>query len=566
MEISGRRLVGPIEDLYRQVVSLRPNAPIEFQIVPPGNMPPGLAGTHTYTDPAGGSVIKFASDASDASVAVSLMYAALLRMGCPVLVARPDMPSWAEGVHSSLVDTILNPLVGNELREVGFDRGDHWAEVAAEVAGWEDPVPPLTESPALWIRAATVACMRVSMTGEANAALRNVQARYPEMWTISQEIADISAPDRVTSFTGCHRSLVRLIRCFYRNVLNKGGPDLRSTHPMGSSIVVTPRDLRKKASQIFDVRAMSGGNAHGMDYQAVVSKEDGLVCAITGIQRGAGADRLRRMRADLVLSVADFLGRYPCYNTIDEGQRISGFLRPVSLTASAVFPRMPVRMSGAKQRKPTGKLGPVKVTVGPGGSAEFEPIAFPVEKEEIESLIVRGFLGAVQNEPLADAWWGEVRQNPLDDFDFTVVSPSGTRGLELLEAVRMESRGGYESVPSSLRPYEFAEHVLSDIFRKARRYASSVGDGIVLLIYVTDWRFTPSNTFVALLQYWLSSQPHCFMRIYLYTPATAEEGALFTLFPTPASYWHNFDPEDFRENVVHNLDPESWRVTSEPLV
>ena len=86
----------------------------------------------------------------------------------------------------------------------------------------------------------------------------------------------------------------------------------------------------------------------------------------------------------------------------------------------------------------------------------------------------------------------------------------------------------------------------------------STGGGLLLLIYMTDWHFIISNTVVALLQYWTIQKKHNFEEIYCYCPITHQEGIAFLIFPTPRGLWKNFDPEEYKDRVTHNLNPQGW--------
>lgn len=210
--------------------------------------------------------------------------------------------------------------------------------------------------------------------------------------------------------------------------------------------------------------------------------------------------------------------------------------------------------------KPTGVNGPIEIAIGAErNQVEFLPIKFPSTKGEIEEFIVAGFLKEAKQKKILDSSILGVQQNKLDDFDFSLNTSSGKKALELMEIAPLENlRGSYEKAPSSYKPYEFAEHILNKLMSKSSRYASSKGSGIVLLTYITDWRFDLSNTVITLLQYWCVSTQHSFEQIYCYTPTTKEEGVATLIYPTPKEFWQNFNPETYKDNVVHNIDPTSW--------
>ena len=204
-------------------------------------------------------------------------------------------------------------------------------------------------------------------------------------------------------------------------------------------------------------------------------------------------------------------------------------------------------------KKPTGAIGPTCISAR---GAEFLPIAFPRVKEEIEKFIVQGFVKNAGAVPLAIL---SHKQNLQNDFDFTIETTEGIKFLELMEIAPLENlRGAYEMAPSSYKPYDFAEYIFAKVNRKSGKYWGARSSNICLLIYITDWAFTLSQTVVALLQYWLAHQSHSFQYIFCYSPIDIESGVSNLIYPTPIKFWKGFDPNKYRENIVHNLSPLKW--------
>ena len=215
-----------------------------------------------------------------------------------------------------------------------------------------------------------------------------------------------------------------------------------------------------------------------------------------------------------------------------------------------------------KPKKPVGVNGPIKIGFGSESSTvEFQQLDFPKSKEEIEAFVVRGFL----RDAVANNFLPPVRiapqQNAQDDFDFTLtIEGHGPKALELIEIAPLEHlRGSYAAASGKYKPYEFAEYIKTKILKKSERYRTSIGSGIVLLIYVTDWHFVLSESVLGLLQYWLARSSHCFQAIYCYHPIDTTLGVTHVIFPSTSQ--HNFNPEEFRNLEVSNANPATGYVS-----
>ena len=215
-----------------------------------------------------------------------------------------------------------------------------------------------------------------------------------------------------------------------------------------------------------------------------------------------------------------------------------------------------------KPKKPTGTSGPIKFTTGPnGGKVEFLPISFPKTKGDIEDFVVRGFLNPASSQGILPLTIESVKRNELDNFDFTVATSSGSRYIELMEIAPFEHLGtSYSQAPNTYKPYDFALYIVDKIVGKSDHYASSTDMGIILLLYVTDWKFKLNETTLKLLKYWTTQKHHCFEFIYYYHPVFEESGIAHIIFPTPADKWIGFNPEAYSAVEAFILSPTDWRI------
>lgn len=220
-----------------------------------------------------------------------------------------------------------------------------------------------------------------------------------------------------------------------------------------------------------------------------------------------------------------------------------------------------------RKRKPTGTRGPIHVhgSLKDGVTVEHERIVFPDSKTEVEQFIVTAFVSAAVRAGKLPTPFVDIRPRPENDFDFVDVGAVRPTYLELMEIAPLEKvNGSYDGAPSSYRSYDFAEVMLGKVLGKSERYSPGKDTRLVLLLYVTDWRFNPSGTVIALLQYWMLTKPHVFSEVYAFCPSSSDDGIVYLIYPTPAAFWRDFDPEAHRSNETFNVDPQGWNVSTGP--
>jgi hypothetical protein len=216
--------------------------------------------------------------------------------------------------------------------------------------------------------------------------------------------------------------------------------------------------------------------------------------------------------------------------------------------------------------KPTGTSGFFRAQVSSNGDVvgSFEKIAFSAEKAVLELQTVDRFIASM-NMHLRKSGDRFFLENPSNnrenDFDLTVSTPHGPAYLELMEIAPLA--GPYGRAPSKYKPYDLAKTILSGVLEKSNRYPKDAGHPIFLLLYVTHWAFALSDTTIACLRYWLKTQPTLFCAIFTYEPIDESEGEPHWLFPVPPELIGSFDPEQFRDNVCLNLNPQKWQVVHE---
>jgi hypothetical protein len=196
-------------------------------------------------------------------------------------------------------------------------------------------------------------------------------------------------------------------------------------------------------------------------------------------------------------------------------------------------------------KKPTGNVGPVVAKAGSDGvTGGWEKIEFPDDKDSIERLMF-------------DLWATETRKgggnilkatkNALDDFDFTLELPGGRVHMDLVELFYRDEEGRpYENDNIEIRIYDYAEQIRDTVIKKSQHYGKVGDTPIHLLLYITHWRFWPSEPVIRLAQHFLNKSPPIIENVFLVLPLTATEGTARVLYPS-SDPLEGRNPEEFKD-------------------
>jgi hypothetical protein len=217
-------------------------------------------------------------------------------------------------------------------------------------------------------------------------------------------------------------------------------------------------------------------------------------------------------------------------------------------------------------RKPRGINGPVRITAG-GPPPEFMPNSLPATKAGIEKVMVDGARSA-QRALSINTWnlAGETKQLEEDSFDFELSTTKGTEHLDLVEfAPLAKYKGSYENVPNKHNVGELTDALWSLIKQKSKHYGLARRGKVHLLIYITDFRFFPSDPVFTLLELYCQRKSHGFLSVAFYSPIDMESGVFRQLYPpTPGALElsHN-DERAQRQRVFTNSDMRKTRMSDD---
>lgn len=197
--------------------------------------------------------------------------------------------------------------------------------------------------------------------------------------------------------------------------------------------------------------------------------------------------------------------------------------------------------------KPTGNISQARIN---NDGFETKSIAFPESKEEIEIFFAEQYISAVNSQGIDISL---VSLNETDDLDFKCIIDGAAGYIELTE-VALLGRSGYDEDKSSYNIYEFAKYVRAQINKKAYKYKGSTSRPIVLLLYITDWKFSPSNQIIELLEFWLRDGKHGLVKIGWYRPLVDGHGSLYPIYPSTRRNWSGFSPGKLRNMSIAIAD------------
>lgn len=207
-------------------------------------------------------------------------------------------------------------------------------------------------------------------------------------------------------------------------------------------------------------------------------------------------------------------------------------------------------MTKKKRRKPRGKVQTSVYHGGEPGNWAIVSNELPDSKDEIEHKIALQFLSVVEQQDDSPVrFMGGLEQNQENHVDFSVDTQNGRRMLELMEVAPLK-KGGFEGVSQIQKPYDLATWVYENLKGKSDKYGP-LAKQTILLIYITDDRFSLGELGEAILSHWSNTKGQNFESIFLFKPAH-ETGTVSVISPLDVD--HSFNPESHRNQTVLNLD------------
>ncbi|MGH7650393.1 MAG: hypothetical protein ACREMS_00980 [Gemmatimonadaceae bacterium] len=217
-------------------------------------------------------------------------------------------------------------------------------------------------------------------------------------------------------------------------------------------------------------------------------------------------------------------------------------------------------------RKPRGVNGPARITSG-AESVEFMSNTLPSEKAGIESFIVEG--ARITQRALQINPWnvdGEPEQLDENSLDFRLPTKDGAQYLDLVEFAPLgKYKGSYERVPNKHNAGEFADALWSLVKKKSAHYGLSRRGKEHLLVYITDFRFFPSESVFSLFVAYCKRKIHGFATVAFYTPIDMESGMFRQIYPSVEGVLDlsNYDERLLRAREFTNMDMRKMRMSED---
>lgn len=208
-------------------------------------------------------------------------------------------------------------------------------------------------------------------------------------------------------------------------------------------------------------------------------------------------------------------------------------------------------------RKRTGQIGPTAATWGPGGAnLEWKKIKFSSDKTEIEDKIVSMFQANMAKSGLN---LPPITRNSEYGFDYTVGTFNSKTDLELTEFIYSVGKGKGDPFAvehGRINGYDFARRVCWQVTKKSKRYGKRSSSDRVLLIYITEWKFDPSETTIRLIQQMLIDMRPNFGMIVFLQPFDEADCTIRILYPSDNPL-EGRSLEEFRDHHFYNISPGS---------
>lgn len=206
-------------------------------------------------------------------------------------------------------------------------------------------------------------------------------------------------------------------------------------------------------------------------------------------------------------------------------------------------------------KKPYGILGETTLSERNGGEATFTRMAFPDDKAEAERQIANLFYNNYQANLIRIDLINPPVQNREDDLDFNINDGGVEKYLELAEIAPSEYMSkGYRYIPNTYHLYEMAMAVFGEIEKKAKKY-TGIGKPIILLLYITDYRFhfNLEGTILNLLKYKCFYANFKFDKIIILNPM-GDSCTITQIFPQCTDWPFPFNPD----NIMNNKNATVW--------
>lgn len=212
-------------------------------------------------------------------------------------------------------------------------------------------------------------------------------------------------------------------------------------------------------------------------------------------------------------------------------------------------------------RKPSGLVGPVRVSVRAGGAQlDHLTINWPADQKGIEWKVLEYLLRDWESNNLPVP---AVTDGGTEELDFLLEYPKRKAYMELMEAVVPAEKIPFQPGHAKHEAGPYADKIFAGVKKKIAKYGLRHEVPIDLLIYITHEQYNPNDAALWALARRFADTPHPFEFVYFVVPLADDFARISLLYVKDQPM--RFPPSESFEKVTWiNLVGSGARLQAAP--